>query len=80
MGLGIFFIFLGFIIAFVGMALSVLSSGRRRGKGKVGGGGLIMIGPIPIMFGTDKKWIGLMAIIALVLMALYILLMVGVQP
>ena len=75
--LGMIFIFLGFIVAFVGLALSMLVNGRRGGKGKVDGGGLIMIGPIPIMFGTNRKWIGLMAIIALALMALYILSMVG---
>jgi uncharacterized protein (TIGR00304 family) len=28
---------------------------RGVGKGKVKGAGVIMIGPIPIIFGTDKK-------------------------
>lgn len=80
MGLGILLIFLGFIVVFIGMALSMLTSGRRGSKGKVGGGGLIMIGPIPILFGTDKKWVGVMAILALAIIALYIISMVGVRP
>jgi uncharacterized protein (TIGR00304 family) len=28
---------------------------RGVGKGKVKGAGVIMIGPVPIIFGTDKK-------------------------
>lgn len=79
MGLGMLLIFLGFIMAFIGMAISMLSS-KRGGKGKIGGGGLIMIGPIPILFGTDKKWVGVMAILALILIALYIIWMAGVRP
>jgi uncharacterized protein (TIGR00304 family) len=34
-------------------------------KGKVRGGGIIMIGPIPIIFGTDKKSIENILILAL---------------
>jgi len=78
--LGILLIFLGFIVSLIGMTLSMLSGSRRGSKGKVGGGGLIMIGPIPILFGTDKKWVGLMAIMAIAVIAFYIVMMTGVRP
>jgi len=77
--LGLLLIFLGFIVAFMGMALTILSGNRRGSKGKVGGGGLIMIGPIPILFGTDRKWVALMAIVAMAAIALYIMMMAGVK-
>jgi len=77
--LGLLLILLGFIVAFIGMALTFLSDNRRGSKGKISGGGLIMIGPIPILFGTDKKLVVLMAIVAVAVMALYILMTAGVR-
>jgi uncharacterized protein (TIGR00304 family) len=50
---------LGLVLVFVGVAIIIIAvvllsvSGVR--KGKVKGGGAILIGPIPIVFGTDKK-------------------------
>jgi uncharacterized protein (TIGR00304 family) len=50
---------LGLVLVFVGVALIIIAvvllsvSGAR--KGKVKGGGAILIGPVPIIFGTDKK-------------------------
>ena len=52
---------LGIILVVVGIAVVVaailLSTGRSRGKAKTEthAAGVIMIGPIPIIFGTDKK-------------------------
>lgn len=77
--MGILLIFLGFIVSLIGMTLSMLSGSRRGSKGKVGGGGLIMIGPIPILFGTDKKLVVMMAIVAVAVIALYILMAAGVR-
>lgn len=77
--LGLLLIFLGFVVAFIGMALTILSGNRRGIKGKVSGGGMIMIGPIPILFGTDKKWVVLMAIMAMAVIALYIVIVGGVR-
>lgn len=63
----------------MGMALTFLYGNRRDSKGKISGGGLIMIGPIPIMFGTDKKLVVMMAIVAVAVIALYILMAAGVR-
>ena len=39
---------------------------------KIKGGGVIMIGPLPIVFGTDKKYALIAIILAIVLMTLAI--------
>jgi uncharacterized protein (TIGR00304 family) len=50
--LGIALIFIGvLIIVLAALLLSVLSAKKE----KVKGGGAIIIGPVPIIFGTDKK-------------------------
>lgn len=49
--LGIVFIFAGILLIVVAIVLSVSVIG----KGKVKGGGAIIIGPVPIIFATDKK-------------------------
>ena len=45
---GLVLIFLGFALAFISVFIMSLS-GVRRGK-KARGGGIVMIGPIPIIF------------------------------
>ena len=50
--LGIAFIFVGILLIVVAIVLFSVSGA---GKGKVKSGGAIIIGPVPIIFGTDKK-------------------------
>lgn len=55
-----FFSSLGFVLVFVGMtillvAIILMVLSRSKGRTEVRGGGAIIIGPIPIIFGTDKK-------------------------
>jgi uncharacterized protein (TIGR00304 family) len=50
--LGIALVAVGIIIIITAV---ILASTRSAGKGKVKAAGVIMIGPIPIIFGTDKK-------------------------
>lgn len=62
----------GMVLAFVGigmMVASVISQGRKAG-GAVKGGGVVMIGPIPIIFGTDSKWASIAMVLAIVLILL----------
>ena len=49
--LGIIMILVGIIIVVVAFALLFLSSVK---SGKIRGGGAVIIGPFPIVFGTDK--------------------------
>jgi uncharacterized protein (TIGR00304 family) len=55
-------------VVIIALAL-ILATIRGTGKGKAGvkGAGVIMIGPIPIIFGTDKKSINAVLVLALVL-------------
>jgi len=55
---------LGIIIVII--AIIIASTGAA-GKGKVKGAGVIMIGPIPIIFGTDKKLVKSVLTLALAL-------------
>lgn len=62
---GIIAVLLGMLLIFVGTALQALS--RTEG---VRAGGVIMIGPIPIIFGTDKTFLLVAIVLAIVLMVL----------
>jgi uncharacterized membrane protein len=62
---GVSIIFLGFVLILVGSIGS---------KTKVGGGGIIMLGPIPIIVGSDPGSLKILILLALVLMAAYFLL------
>ncbi len=62
--LGIVLIIVGFGIIFLAIVLTYMSGKK---KGKVHGAGVIMIGPIPIIFGTDKKSVKTVLALALAL-------------
>lgn len=66
---GIIVIFLGIILIFVGTLMQSTSENT-----EVHTGGIIMIGPIPIIFGNDKGLIITGVIFAIVIMVLYYIL------
>lgn len=51
------------------MAVSLFSEGRRAGS-EVKGGGVLMVGPIPIILGSDSKWASAAIVLAIVLVLL----------
>ncbi|MEM2118194.1 MAG: DUF131 domain-containing protein [Candidatus Bathyarchaeia archaeon] len=63
--LGIALIFVGMLIVLVAMVLLFVSNIRK--KGKIRGGGAIIIGPFPIIFGTDKESVKTVLLLSLVL-------------
>jgi len=71
---------LGAVLIFVGVAIIVLSvlflSVSSAKKGRVSGGGVIIIGPVPIIFGTDKKSLKTVLLLSLALTALLVIAMV----
>lgn len=77
--LGVFYA-LGIALVVVGVIVIVLAiihaSRGSKQKGKVHAAGVVMIGPIPIIFGTDKKSVKAVLALALALMvvALVVLL------
>ena len=70
--LGIALIVAGIIVI---IAAIIVASARGAGKGKVKGAGIIMIGPIPIIFGTDKKSVKTVLALALALVIALIIAM-----
>jgi len=71
--LGLTFIILGFIVTFIAVLVIFIKSVSLRRKTR--GGGLIMIGPIPIIFGTDKEAVKVLIILAFALMIFAVILM-----
>jgi uncharacterized protein (TIGR00304 family) len=66
--LGIALVAVGIIIIVTAIILaSMRDAGKEKVKGKVKGAGVIMIGPIPIIFGTDKKSVKAVLALALAL-------------
>ncbi len=62
--IGYFLIFLGIIIIFVTMFMFLFKS--IKGKTETKAGGIIFIGPFPVIFGTDidiAKWLVVIALI-----------------
>jgi len=66
---GILLVLTGFGVVVVAM----LSQGRKGGA-EVKGGGVIMVGPVPIIFGSDMKWTSVAIILAIILIVLTVVL------
>jgi len=66
----------GFLLVLVGfgvVVVAMLSQGRKEG-GEVKGGGVVMIGPVPIIFGSDMKWASVAIVLAIILIILTVVL------
>lgn len=72
--LGIALILVGISVLVAATLLLFLSGARREGKMK--GGGAVIIGPIPIVFGTDKESIRKILLLSLALTVALAALMV----
>ena len=73
LALGIALIFIGVLIIVLAVLLLFVSSVK---KGKVKGGGAIIIGPVPIIFGTDKESLRTVLLLSLALTVLLVVAMV----
>lgn len=72
--IGITLIFIGILVILVAIMLLFLSTAKK--EGKIKGGGAIIIGPIPIIFGTNKESIKTILLLALALTVALVILMV----
>ncbi len=73
--LGVILIMLGlFSIVFWMISRSIQENSREKTKENIKAGGVIMIGPVPIIFGSDKKSVLIVILLAIVLMILAIIL------
>jgi len=66
--IGVILLFAGFAIAFVAIILLVITAMKE--KGKVRGGGAVIIGPFPIIFGTDKEAVKILLLLSIALITL----------
>jgi uncharacterized protein (TIGR00304 family) len=71
--LGFLLIVTGIIIIFAAIILASKGSAK---KGRVRGAGIIMIGPIPIIFGTDKKSVKTVLTMALALTIIALIIVI----
>lgn len=71
--LGIALIFVGVLLIVIAVVLLSASGAE---KGKVKGGGAIIIGPVPIIFGTDKKSLETVLLFSLALTVVLVVAMV----
>ncbi len=71
---------LGFLLIVAGIivivAAIILASKGSAKKGRVRGAGIIMIGPIPIIFGTDKKSVKTVLTMALALTIIALIIII----
>jgi uncharacterized protein (TIGR00304 family) len=72
--LGFALIFAGILIVLVAFIVFFVSSAK--GKAKMKGGGAIIIGPIPIIFGTDKESLRTILLLSLALTLLLVIVIV----
>jgi uncharacterized protein (TIGR00304 family) len=74
--LGILVVFLGFVIILAGILFAGLGSSSSS-RASVHGGGVFFIGPIPVVFGTDRNTAFTAAAVGLALMIAYYFLIRG---
>jgi len=65
---------LAFILILLGMFILILQGLREGEKGRVEGGGVLVIGPFPVVFGTDQRIARDLMIVALIFMIAVVLL------
>ena len=70
---GVAIILVGFLVVLIAMMTGRGSFEDGEKRSQVKGGGVILIGPIPIVFGSDAKWasIAIVLTIALIVLVLF---------
>lgn len=63
---GLVLVVVGFVLAFIS-AFVLMLRGTRTGS-KVRGGGIVMLGPFPIIFGTDRGSVKALILLSIILM------------
>ncbi len=74
---GIILILVGVTLVFIGSLAGIFSGGK---AGKAEAGGVVLIGPIPIIFGTSWRAAVFASILAIVLLIFALVLMRRIAP
>ena len=72
--IGLVMVLVGFAVTFIAVVLLAFTAVK--GRGKIRGGGAVVIGPFPIIFGTDKESVKILLVLAIALVALLLVVMV----
>jgi uncharacterized protein (TIGR00304 family) len=64
----------GLALIFLGFGIVVVAMLMKSNESEIKGAGVIMIGPIPLIFGSNAKWASVAIILAIVLIILSLLL------
>ena len=70
--IGTILIITGFLVTILALLLMFLSP-LKRGERKISGGGVILIGPIPLIFATERKLVKALTLISIILIALMLI-------
>lgn len=72
-------LYVGIALLLIGLGLILFSILSKEQKAEVRGGGVIIIGPFPIIFGTDHQMLVVAAVMGIVLLILGIILFLGLR-
>ncbi len=73
LNLGFLLVLAGFAVTFIAILLLFFSAVRERGR--IRGGGAVILGPFPIIFGTDKESVRILLILSIILITLLLVFM-----
>jgi len=71
--IGLILVIIGFTVVFAAFILMAFKAAKA--KGKVKGGGVVVIGPFPIIFGTDKESVKIILVLSIVFIVLLVVFM-----
>ena len=61
---------IGVVLVLAGFGVVMVALLSQAKRGEVKGGGVLLVGPIPIVFGSDAKWATAAMLLAVILMLL----------
>ena len=67
-------ILLGIVLIILGMFILMLSLWRASGEGRAEAGGVVIVGPVPIVFGTSQRIAATVMVLAIALTVVALLL------
>jgi len=73
LNLGLLLVLAGFTATFIAILLLFFSALKR--EGKIRGGGAVILGPFPIIFGTDRESVKILLILSIILITLLLIFM-----
>ena len=74
---GFMLVLVGFAVIFLAFILSTITAAKSGGK--IRGGGVVMIGPFPIFFSTDKESFRVLLILSTAIIAVFLILRFAVN-